>query len=161
LEHCPDFDERMTLANGTTKAVAYPAPGYNCNPEYSVTQQAWVKGPDGTNIKEIHDDTKVLEHCPDFNERFTLADGKTRGIPYPQPGYNCNGDYALSKKSLAQASWVGKYDGTNIKGIGSDTSVLEHCPDFDERWTLKDGLTRGIPYPQTGYNCNPDYAIAQ
>jgi hypothetical protein len=35
LEHCPDFDERFTLVNGTTKAVAYPAKGYNC-------QHAWA-----------------------------------------------------------------------------------------------------------------------
>jgi hypothetical protein len=26
---------------------------------------------------------KGLEHCPDFDERFTLADGKTRAVPYP------------------------------------------------------------------------------
>ena len=35
LEHCPDFVERHTLANGATRAVAYPAKGYNCNPDYA------------------------------------------------------------------------------------------------------------------------------
>jgi len=24
-----------------------------------------------------------LEHCPDFDERFTLTDGKTRAVPFP------------------------------------------------------------------------------
>jgi len=24
MEHCPDFDERFTLANGQTRAIAYP-----------------------------------------------------------------------------------------------------------------------------------------
>jgi len=38
---------------------------------------------------------KALEHCPDFNERQTLLDGKTRGVPYPTKGFNCNGDYGL------------------------------------------------------------------
>jgi len=36
LEHCPDFNERMTLLNGVTKAVAYPNPGYNCNADYGL-----------------------------------------------------------------------------------------------------------------------------
>ena len=31
MEHCPDFVERHTLVNGTTRAVAYPAAGFNCN----------------------------------------------------------------------------------------------------------------------------------
>jgi len=38
METCPDFDERMTLNNGQTRAIAYPQPGYNCNPAYSVSQ---------------------------------------------------------------------------------------------------------------------------
>ncbi len=33
LEHCPDFDERHTLLDGRTKAVAYPHKGYNCHKE--------------------------------------------------------------------------------------------------------------------------------
>jgi hypothetical protein len=37
-----------------------------------------------------------LPHCPDFDERFTLADGKTKAVPYPQIYYNCKADYQLS-----------------------------------------------------------------
>jgi hypothetical protein len=36
LEHCPDFNERMTLLNGVTRAVAYPAAGFNCNADYGL-----------------------------------------------------------------------------------------------------------------------------
>ena len=36
LEHCPDFNERMTLLNGKTKAVAYPAAGFNCNADFAL-----------------------------------------------------------------------------------------------------------------------------
>lgn len=39
------------------------------------------------------DKVQTLEHCPDFNERFTLADGRTKGVPYPNIGFNCNADY--------------------------------------------------------------------
>jgi len=86
-----------------------------------------------------------LEHCPDFDERFTLKDGKTKAVKYPEVGYNCSSDYQLNQK----------------KDIGSDIAGLQHCPDFDERFTLVDGKTRAVPYPQTGYNCNPEYAAAQ
>ena len=34
VEHCPDFNERMTLLNGKTKAVAYPTKGWNCNADH-------------------------------------------------------------------------------------------------------------------------------
>lgn len=86
-----------------------------------------------------------LEHCPDFDERFTLADGKTKAIPFPEINFNCNKDYQLNQK----------------KDIGSDIAPLEHCPDFDERFTLVDGKTRAVPYPTPGYNCNPEYAHGQ
>jgi len=38
---------------------------------------------------------KGLEHCPDFNERFTLANGRTKAIKYPSNGYNCTNEYGL------------------------------------------------------------------
>ena len=40
-------------------------------------------------------DMQSLEHCPDFNERFTLLNGVTRAVAYPAAGYNCNADYGL------------------------------------------------------------------
>jgi hypothetical protein len=48
--------------------------------------------------KDIASDIAVLEHCPDFDERMTLLDGKTTGIPYPRENYNCNAEYALTQK---------------------------------------------------------------
>jgi len=90
----------------------------------------------------------ALEHCPDFNERFTLADGKTKGVPYPEIGFNCNPDFTLSQKkqSLSQEP-----------NHGPAVASLEHCPDFDERFTLADGRTKAVAYPAIGYNCNADY----
>ena len=40
-------------------------------------------------------------------------------------------------------------------------ATLEHCPDFDERFTLVDGKTRAVPYPRKGFNCNPEWSLAQ
>ena len=34
-----------------------------------------------------------LEFCPDFDERFTLTDGKTKAVPYPEVGYNCKKEH--------------------------------------------------------------------
>jgi len=47
-----------------------------------------VKGHKGLDMSKV-------EHCPDFNERMTLLDGKTKGVPYPEAGWNCNADYGL------------------------------------------------------------------
>jgi len=40
-------------------------------------------------------DMHSLEHCPDFNERMTLIDGKTKAVAYPGAGFNCNADFAI------------------------------------------------------------------
>mgnify|MGYP001583336017 CR=1 FL=1 len=82
----------MTLLDGKTVGVPYPKEGYNCNADWALVQK---KSKDNT----LANDYAGLEHCPDFDERFTLTDGKTRGIPYPQPGYNCTAEWALSKNS--------------------------------------------------------------
>jgi len=76
----------MTLTDGQTKAVAYPAVGYNCNNEYQLAQKQdpnW--GPS----------VNSLQKCPDFDERMTLTDGQTKAIAYPAVGYNCNNEYQL------------------------------------------------------------------
>merc|ERR1711998_594599 len=96
-----------------------------------------------------------LEHCPDFNERMTLLDGKTRGIPYPLKGFNCNANYGLNQISAPLYVPYGGYK------LAKDLKGLHHCPDFNERMTLLDGKTRGIPYPLKGFNCNANYGLTQ
>jgi len=145
LPHCPDFDERFTLADGKTKAVPYPQVYYNCKADYQLTQNK---------KKDIGSDIANLEHCPDFDERFTLVDGKTRAIPYPQSNFNCNPEYAHAQQAKKQTL-------VQHKDIASDIANLEHCPDFDERFMLVDGKTKAIPYPNEHYNCNPEYALNQ
>merc|ERR1719162_1877343 len=87
-----------------------------------------------------------LPHCPDFDERMTLTDGKTKGVAYPAVGYNCTSDYQLAEKK--DPNW------------GKAHAGLPHCPDFDERMTLTDGVTKGVAYPAVGYNCTSDYQLA-
>jgi len=38
-----------------------------------------------------------------------------------------------------------------------DLKALQHCPDFVERHSLLDGVTKAIPYPKAGFNCQRDY----
>ena len=129
LPNCPG-NERTILDDGKTHAVKYPYVGATC-------QNQMTKPADSDLIftTEAVDPWK-LQHCPDFDERHTLVDGKTRAIPYPEAGYNCHKEWALNQQPVPAVAG------------------LEHCPDFDERHTLVDGVTWAVPYPQTGYNCN-------
>ena len=87
-----------------------------------------------------------LPHCPDFDERFTLADGVTKAVPYPEVYYNCKSDYQLHQKQ--DPNW------------GPPVDSLPHCPDFDERFTLADGKTKAVAYPNIYYNCKADYQLS-
>jgi hypothetical protein len=75
----------MTLLDGKTKGVPYPNKAFNCNSDYGLAQGA---APTTLYVPYNYPglpgfDVKKLEHCPDFNERMTLANGKVKGIPYP------------------------------------------------------------------------------
>jgi hypothetical protein len=50
-----------------------PNTGVAGEPRYVMPVHAGLKGFD------IH----TLEHCPDFNERMTLLNGKTKAVSYP------------------------------------------------------------------------------
>jgi len=153
LQHCPDFDERFTLTDGQTRAIPYPQVGYNCSNEWALNKNKNA-GQKMNQMKDDHGpDFTTLQHCPDFDERMTLTDGKTLAIPYPQVGYNCNNEWALNKNKKA-----GQKLNQMSDDHGPDFTTLQHCPDFDERFTLTDGKTRAIPYPQVGYNCNNEWA---
>jgi len=148
----------MTLKNGKTKGIPYPQPGFNCNADYGLAQKA----PSNLYVPFVYPglpgfDVNKLEHCPDFNERMNLKNGKTKGIPYPQAGFNCNADYGLMQKEGGPLYVPYSYPGLP----GFDIKKLEHCPDFNERMTLANGKTKGIPYPKPGFNCNADYGLVQ
>jgi hypothetical protein len=93
----------MTLLNGVTKAVAYPNPGFNCNADYGLTQKTGGPGTGAPgaakgevrDVPHAHTDDgtiAALEHCPNFNERMTLLNGKTKAVSFPNPGFNCKID---------------------------------------------------------------------
>ena len=84
LQNCPDFDERHTLTDGRTLAVAWPHKGYNCQKEGTFTRTALAQ-----DLSQLPDFGK-LEHCPDFDERHTLVDGRTHAVAWPNKGYNCH-----------------------------------------------------------------------
>ena len=134
--------ERFTLVDGLTRAIPYPNAGWNCNQDYHLATDAPAAAKPAFNPRNV-------EHCPDMHERFTLVDGLTRAIPYPNAGWNCNQDYHLSQD--APAAPKPAFNPRNV----------EHCPDMHERFTLIDGRTRAIPYPNAGWNCNLDYHLAQ
>lgn len=124
---------------------------------------------------------RELQACPlAESERRVLQDGKTKAVPYPQQGFNCN-PYGIglnqNKKNQSLAS---KKDGPEkpkcdgVKPFSTDLYKpysyrpdclqppilpnIEACP-IDDKKHLTDGRTAAVPYPQAGYNCNP-YGIA-
>jgi hypothetical protein len=114
---------------------------YNCNSNWSLSQsksQIMVETEAKAKVVLPPFDPMAMEHCPDFDERMTLLDGKTVGIPYPAEHFNCNADWALAQKKV-------KTETPDPNGFAG----LEHCPDFDERFTLANGTTKAIPYPQS------------
>jgi hypothetical protein len=170
LEHCPDFNERYTLRNGTTMAVAYPKAGFNCNPAWSLVQTPWPANVVPANVAAGATYPAGLEHCPDRPERQTLRDGVTK----PVAGVNCNADAYPAVAgtpwpyALAQGPWPANVVPANVPAGATYPAGLEHCPDRPERQTLRDGVTK----PVAGVNCNADaypavagtpwpYALAQ
>jgi len=143
VQHCPNFDERFTLVDGRTRAVAYPNPGWNCHQGLGLSEAPKYPGSD-------FDPSKV-QHCPNFDERFTLVDGRTRAVPYPNPGWNCHQGLGLS-----EAYGAPKYPGSDF-----DPSKVQHCPNFDERFTLVDGRTRAVAYPNPGWNCHQGLGLSE
>jgi hypothetical protein len=154
LEHCPDFNERYTLRNGTDMAVPYPKAGFNCNPAWSLAQAPWAANVVPANIPAGATYPAGLEHCPDRPERQTLRDGVTK----PVAGVNCNADAYPAVAgtpwpyALAQGPWPANVVPANVPAGAKYPAALEHCPDLPERQTLRDGVTKPIP----GKNCNAD-----
>ena len=136
LPPCPG-EGRTVMDDGKTHVTKYPYVGATC-----IAQLSSAVPTEDLIMTTAAFDPWALEHCPDFDERFTLTDGKTRAVPYPKKGYNCHSEWALPQQSF-------------------DPMSMEHCPDFDERFTLTDGKTRAIPYPRKGYNCNNEWALVK
>ena len=45
------------------------------------------------------------------------------------------------------------------KGAAGAPAELQHCPTFNERHTLQDGVTRAVSYPNPGFNCKADWGL--
>lgn len=96
--------------------------------------------------RSLGTDLNGLEHCPDFDERMTLADGRTRAIAYPEEYFNCNPGFAL-----------GQFDRHDMGSIAMDVAGAERCPDeLDSNDLLTDGR-RAIPYPKPHWNCKRQF----
>ena len=106
LPDCPEDPARTIMDDGKTHVVKYPLVGASCKMQKaSISSDSFVQFIDNADDIQIEDDPRAkafagqvqtLQHCPDFNERFTLVDGKTKAVPYPAVGFNCNPDYQLN-----------------------------------------------------------------
>ena len=84
------------------------------------------------------DPSATLPECP-------MPEDENEGpdpIAYPKPGATC----VKRDDSLIQTA-RSKNEVANEPPFILDTMSIEHCPDFDERMTLKDGRTLAVAYP--------------
>ena len=94
-------------------------------------------------------DKDTLPDCPADPARTIMDDGKTHVVQYPKVGASCK----MQKSDVAAESFVQFIDNADDVQVedapnwGPSVDSLPHCPDFDERFTLNDGKTRGVPYP--------------
>ena len=108
LPDCPE-PTRTKMDDGKTHVTKYPYVGATCKVQVGETALVMMEEED----RDIASDIANLEHCPDFDYRFTLLNGKTRAVPYPQSGYNCNNNFYATQVAS-----------------GFDPLALEHCPDM-------------------------------
>lgn len=114
-------------------------------------------------------DRSTLPDCPDDEGRLKMDDQKTHVTPWPYVGATCKRDdntglenaqnKAVAKKNDALEAAPSQEALVLMMTRPFNPAAVEHCPDFDERMTLTDGKTRGIPYPTEGWNCNPSWSI--
>ena len=106
-------------------------------------------------------DKESLPACPADAGRTIMDDGSTHVSKYPNVGATCKAQKSgIASDSLVQfvdSSAVQVEEDPRAGSFAPSVQTLEHCPDFNERFTLKDGRTKGVPYPEIGFNCNADY----
>ena len=126
-------------------------------------------------------DASTLPPCPSA-ERTMMDDGKTHVVKFPYVGATCKAaslaevestdeDAKAPKKGAAKPAAKPAAKGAAkpaAKGAAKPAAKgkpaakkdpapwrhLEHCPDFNERRTLKNGKTEAVAYPKKGYNCS-------
>ena len=159
LEHCPDFNERMTLVNGRTKAIAYPANGFNCTEEYGLVQAdpkvakktKKTKGPAAAAAEPSTKPAPSKAGAPPAAEGGSKSEKATKATA----------EKAVSDVKDADAAAKAAAKAKLTPSAGPNLDHLEHCPDFNERFTLTNGRTAAIPYPKADFNCNPAWSLAQ
>ena len=116
-------------------------------------------------------DKDSLQACPEDPTRNILDDGYTQKVKWPYTGATCalqvTDDVTLIMLGGPEAEVGGKAAAKAAAPappapvVGSpNLDNLEHCPDFNERYTLRNGQDLGIPYPKAGFNCNPAWSLA-
>lgn len=112
-----------------------------------------------------------IQSCP-IDDKKMLTDGRTLAVPYPQAGFNCNPYGIAAQKEHVLSQCGGPKAGPKCAGDPFATDLYKpytysgHCMDppllptveacpIDERKVLSNGVTKAIPYPAAGYNCNP------
>ena len=107
-------------------------------------------------------DKDSLPECPKDPSRTLMDDRKTHVTKYPYVGATCKMQVASEGVTLVMTEAQDEDErkplpGAPLKKVQRPPPRnLEHCPDFDERFTLVNGRTRAIPWPRKGFNCQQE-----
>ena len=156
LPDCPDDTKRTLMDDHKTHVVPWPYVGATCfraadntpPPAAAPTPTAGADPAEDVALQlrdPVSWDPDTLPDCPADPKRTKMDDMKTHVTKYPYVGATCK--LQIGETALIMTGAAPSFDPTSV----------EHCPDFDERMTLKNGKTRAIPYPQAGWNCNPEF----
>ena len=78
----------------------------------------------------------TLPKCPD-NKSPTMDQGRIHVVKYPMVGATCQ--VQIPQEDVTLTLYSPEFVMTAPPSF--DPKSVEHCPDFDERWTLTDGRT--------------------
>ena len=101
LPDCPKDDSRTLMDDRKTHVTKYPYVGASCKMQIAsegvtlimLGDEDEMKPLKGKPLKKVADAPPAgLEHCPDFDERHTLVNGRVRGIAWPAKGFNCQNE---------------------------------------------------------------------
>ena len=116
-------------------------------------------------------DKDSLQACPEDETRNILDDGYTQKVKWPYVGSTCalqvTDDVTLIMLGGPESELGGAKPAVKLAAKKPEVPIgapnldnLEHCPDFNERYTLRNGTDMAVPYPKAGFNCNPAWSLA-
>ena len=142
------------MDDGKTHVVKYPYVGATCTMQLSEPALAEEEGEDEAKPKKGA--KKGAKPAAKKGAKPAAKKGAKppakKGPAPPVKGANGKVSDGTLKGSIKNKPWP-------PAGKDLPWSGVQHCPDFNERRTLKDGKTTAVQWPAKGFNCHNEGPI--